>query len=180
VSAPTARPAVFRVVAWGAAVVAVAAGGSLGLRTFGPRVTAARRAGAQAMESVASSPAGAEAPPAPPPEPPMSAHERALLERSWLDSESIAPRADRIDPTTGERVGVFHGFGLLVDTVPPGARVLVAGEEMGVSPLLTSVACRHGEDVLVRAELGRQAASVRTRCRKDVLVKLALVLRSGR
>lgn len=130
-SAPTARPAVFRVVAWGVAVVAVAAGGSLG------------------------------------------------LERSWLDSESIAPRADRIDPTTGERVGVFLGFGLQVDTVPPGARVLVAGEEMGTSPLLTSVACRHGEDVLARAELGRQAASARTRCRKDVLVKLALVLRSG-
>lgn len=177
-SAPTARPAVFRVVAWGAAVVAVAAGGSLGLRMISTRLAAARRAGAQAMESVASSPARAEAPPAPPPEP-LSAHERALLERSWLDSESIAPRADRIDPATGERVGAFHGFGLLVDTVPPGARVLVAGEEMGESPLLTSVACRQGEDVLVRAELGRQAASARTRCRKDVLVKLALVLRSG-
>jgi len=177
VSAPTTRPAVFRVVAWGVAVVAIAAGASLGLRAVGGRVAAARRAGAQAAEAIGGSPARGE-PPAEQPE--LSPAERARLERSWVDSESIAPRSDRVDPDTGEQVRAFHGFGLQVDTEPAGARVFVAGEELGTSPLLTTVECSHGDEVVVRAQLGRLEASARTRCRKDVLVKLALTLRARR
>ncbi|HYS79462.1 MAG TPA: hypothetical protein VEM76_02070 [Anaeromyxobacteraceae bacterium] len=179
-SEPSTRPAVVRVVAWGLAAVAVAAGAGFGLRAATGQLAAARRATAQVADTVAGSPGPAEQTPPKPEGSALSPEEIARLQKSWLDSESIAPRSDRVDPATGERVGVFHGFGLQIDTVPAGAEVLVAGEEMGTSPLLTTVACRPGEELLVRAQLDRQVASTRTRCRKDVLVKLLLTLRPGR
>jgi hypothetical protein len=106
-----------------------------------------------------------------------SPEELAALQKSWVGSASIAPRDDRLDPETGEQVGYFQGFGLQVDTAPAGARVLVNGEELGTSPLLTTVDCRPGDEVAVRAERSGAGAAVRTRCRKDTLVKLRLALK---
>ena len=179
-SAPSTHAASYRIVVWGLAAVAVAAGAGFALHEVRGQLAAARRASAQVADTVAGSPGPAEQPPPKQEGSALSPEEIARLQKSWLDSESIAPRSDRVDPATGERVGVFHGFGLQIDTVPPGAEVLVAGEEMGTSPLLTTVACRPGEELLVRAQLGRQVATTRTRCRKDVLVKLVLTLRQGR
>jgi hypothetical protein len=105
-----------------------------------------------------------------------SPEELAALQKSWIGSESFAPRDDRVDPASGELVAPFHGFGLQVDSVPSGARVLVNGEEMGTSPLLTTVDCRPGDEVTVQLERGGERASARTRCRKDRLVKLRLRL----
>ena len=99
------------------------------------------------------------------------------MQRSWVGSESIAPRDDRVDATTGERTAAFHGFGLQIDGAE-GARVFVNGEEMGTSPLLTSVDCRPGDEVRVRAVRGTESARAATTCRKDVLVKLRLALRA--
>lgn len=106
-----------------------------------------------------------------------SPEELAELQKSWVGSESFAPRADRVDPATGERVAPFHGFGLQIDSEPSGARVLVDGEEMGKTPLLTTVSCRPGDQVAVQLERGEQRARVRTRCRQDALVKLQLGLK---
>jgi len=179
VSETSTRPAVFRVVVFGLAAVAVAAGAGFGLRAARGHVATARRVSDQVAQSVAGVPGPVEEAQPPPKQEgsALSPEEIARLQKSWLDSESIAPRSDRVDPATGERVGIFHGFGLQIDTVPAGAEVLVAGEEMGTSPLLTTVACRPGEELLVRAQLGHQVATTRTRCRKDVLVKLVLTLR---
>lgn len=117
---------------------------------------------------------------APEPErPSVSPEELAALQRSWVGSESMAPRDDRVDSATGERTGVFHGFGLQIDGAE-GARVFVNGEEMGTSPLLTTVDCRPGDEVRVRAVRGAEVARAATRCRKDVLVKLRLAPRTGR
>jgi hypothetical protein len=114
-----------------------------------------------------------------PERPSVSPEELAAMQRSWVDSQSIAPREDRVDAATGERVGVFQGFGLQIDGAQ-GARVLVNGEEMGTAPLLTTVNCRPGEMVEVRAVRGAESARARTKCREDVLVKLNLTLRPPR
>jgi hypothetical protein len=177
VSGPSTHPAAYRVVAWGLAAVVVAAAAAFGMNAARGHLATARRVSAQVAQSVAGAPGPAEQPQPTPERPALSPEEIAKLQKSWLGSESIAPRPDRLDAATGERVGVFHGFGLQIDTEPSGAEVLVGGEEMGTSPLLTTVACRPGDELVVRAQLGRQVASTRTRCREDVLVKLVLALR---
>jgi len=177
-------PAVRRIAFAAAALVGIAAVASLGLRGISGRVTEARRAAAAAASAASTAldriTPGAVSRPEPESPPPISPRELAELQKSWEGSESIAPRAERVDPSTGERVLPFHGFGLQVDTTPPGARVLVGEEEMGTSPLLTTVSCQPGDAVQVRAELGEVSAAATTRCRKDVLVKLALALRRRR
>lgn len=162
-----------------AALIAVAAGSALALRALRGRAGAVRRAAVGATAALGRAPgldgAGADGARRAEP-PPASPAELAELQRSWVGSEMIAPRPERVDPASGETVLAFQGFGLQVDTTPPGARILVDGEEMGTSPLLTSVACRPGDAVQVRAELGGRATAAKTRCRKDLLVKLSLPL----
>jgi hypothetical protein len=109
--------------------------------------------------------------------PRLTPEQRAEYQKSWIGSESIAPRDDRVDRHTGERVAGFQGFGVSIDTAPPGARVLVNGQDLGTSPLLASVDCAAGDRVEVVAELGRRRGRAETRCRKDTLVKLSVDLR---
>ncbi|HUK66093.1 MAG TPA: PEGA domain-containing protein [Anaeromyxobacteraceae bacterium] len=106
----------------------------------------------------------------------ISPEKLAELQKSWIGSESMAPRTDRVDPTTGERVGFFQGFGLQVDSSPQGASVSVNGEEMGTTPLITTVDCLPGEPVEILLSKGAADARATTRCRKDTLVKLRLRL----
>ncbi|HVI74106.1 MAG TPA: hypothetical protein VM683_03880 [Anaeromyxobacteraceae bacterium] len=164
----------WRVALAGAAFVALAAGAALGLRGASEHLRTARRTAAAATTALGGASGTSRTEPEAPP--PVSPSDLAALQKSWVGSESIAPRPERIDPTTGERVLPFHGFGLQVDTTPPGARVLVNDEEMGTSPLLTTVSCRPGGAVEVRAVLGDRSATASTRCRKDELVKIALQL----
>lgn len=149
------------------------AGGAFILR-YAARVVSAARSATPDLAAGLALPVPEAARPAE--KPPVSPEQLAELQRSWVGSESIAPRNDRVDPATGERVGTFQGFGLQIDTDPAGARVLVNGEEMGTSPLLTTVDCEPGEDVEVLAERAGLRARARTRCRADALVKLRLGL----
>lgn len=174
------RSAVRRIALAAVALVAVAALAAVGLRGASERMGAARRAATAANAALERTGSGGAAPPGREEAPPISPSELANLQKSWIGSESIAPRSARVDPDTGEEVLPFHGFGLQVDTTPPGASVVVDREEMGTSPLLTTVACRPGEPVRVQATLRGLSASAVTRCRKDVLVKLPLALRRGR
>jgi hypothetical protein len=167
--------AVRRIVLYSAALVGVLAVSAFALRGVLERVTRARAAALPALEGLAGAPAAAPAPE----RPPASPEELAAMQKSWVDSESIAPREDRVDPRTGEHVGAFQGFGIQIDGAQ-GARVFVNGEEMGTSPLLTTVDCRPGDAVEIRAVRGPESARAATRCRKDVLVKLRLALHPGR
>jgi hypothetical protein len=100
----------------------------------------------------------------------------ARTRRGWEKVEVMAPRDARVG-ADGERVAPFHGFGLSVDSSPPGARVLVGGQDMGLTPLLTSVDCRPGEAVEVRLEAKAFRPQARTvRCRADALVWLTFKL----
>jgi hypothetical protein len=165
--------AIRRVVLVSAVLLAILGASAFALRGVLERVGRARSASSQILDGLPVRQA------AEPERPPVSPEELAALQRSWVGSRSIAPREDRVDPTTGERVGAFQGFGLQIDGAP-GARVFVNGEEMGTAPLLTTVDCRPGDDVEVRAVRGRETARAATKCRKDVLVKLVLALRPAR
>lgn len=165
--------AIRRIVLASAALVGILALSALALRGVVDRVGRARSAALPVLD-------GLSAPAAPEPErPPVSPEELAALQKSWVGSESIAPRDDRVDAATGERIGDFHGFGLQIDGAQ-GARVFVNGEEMGTAPLLTTVDCRPGDALEIRAVRGTERARAATTCRKDVLVKLRLTLRAGR
>lgn len=166
--------AIRRVTLAAAALVAILAVSAFALRGVLHRVGRARGAALPVLDGF---PAARQPPE--PERPPVSPEELAALQRSWVDSQSIAPREDRVDPATSERVGAFQGFGLQIDGAQ-GARVLVNGEEMGTAPLLTTVDCHPGDEVEVRAVRGTERARATTRCRKDVLVKLRLSLRPVR
>ncbi len=158
-----------------AALVVMAAVSAIAIRAILARVRGTH-GGVPTLEALLAP--GAEGRPTPPPEERrVSPEELAALQKSWIGSQTYAPRSDRTDVGTGERVGAFQGFGLTVDTAPPGARIVVNGEEKGTSPLLTSVDCAPGEEVKVVAEQGRLRGRAATLCRKDVLVKLQMALR---
>ncbi len=139
------------------------------------RVGAARRAALPLLEGLPGTPRDQE-----PEKRPVSPEELAALQKSWVDSQTFAPRGDRVDRTTGERVAPFQGFGLQIDSEPAGARVIVNGEEMGTAPLLTTVDCRPGDEIEVRLVRDAESARAVTRCRVDALVKLQLRLAPGR
>ena len=160
-------------------LAAVALVGFLAISAFAVRgvlgrVGAAHRAASPLLEGLPVAPRDAESQ-----RPPASPEELAALQKSWVGSQSLAPRGDRMDPATGERIGPFQGFGLQVDGAA-GARVIVNGEEMGTAPLLTTVDCRPGDEVEVRLLRGSESARAVTRCREDALVKLELRLATAR
>jgi hypothetical protein len=102
--------------------------------------------------------------------------EAARAQRGWQKAEVLAPREARRD-AGGELVAPFHGFGLSVESSPPGAGVRVAGREVGETPLVTSVACQPGAPVEVRVERRPYAPQVRTvRCRADTLLTVQVTL----
>jgi len=166
--------AIRRVVLAAVALVGVLAVSAFALRGVIGRVGRARSSASQVLDDL---PAARQ--PSEPERPSVSPEELAALQRSWVGSQSLAPRQDRVDPATGERTGVFQGFGLQIDGAQ-GARVFVNGEEMGSAPLLTTVDCRPGDEVEVRAVRGPERARATTRCRENVLVKLNLSLRPAR
>ncbi|BDG09527.1 PEGA domain-containing protein [Anaeromyxobacter paludicola] len=123
------------------------------------------------------SPSAQATPDPQPAKPVLSEAEQAEVRRGWERSSTIAPRSEQRDPATGEVTLPFHGFGLSVDSTPPGARVLVDGRDLGETPLLASVTCAPGAQVEVRVEKPPLAAARRTTtCRSDTLVKLAVTL----
>jgi len=174
--APHGR-SVRRVAVMGAVAVAVAGGGALLLQGTLARVAATRRSASAMMEGL---PGGLKASEQPPERPAVSPEQLAALQKSWVGSENLAPRDDRVDRETGERIGFFQGFGLQIDSTPAGARVVVNGQEMGTSPLLTTVECDPGDEVAVELDRSGERARATTRCRKDTLVKLQLRLKRRR
>jgi hypothetical protein len=106
----------------------------------------------------------------------LTPEERAELDRSWIGSETIAPRDAVLDRASGDEVAPFHGFGVDVETAPTGARVLVNGVEVGTAPIVASVRCAPGERVEVRAERGRARGHAQTACRQDALVRVKIAL----
>lgn len=99
---------------------------------------------------------------------------RAL--RGWQKVEVLAPREAKAGPD-GELVAPFQGFGLSIESTPAGATVRVAGQDLGETPLLTSVNCQPGEPVEVRVERRPLRPQVRTvRCRADALVTVRVTL----
>ncbi|HET6439778.1 MAG TPA: PEGA domain-containing protein [Anaeromyxobacter sp.] len=100
-----------------------------------------------------------------------------LEKRALGEASTIAPVEAERDGS-GERVRRFAGFGLSVESVPGGARVLVNGEEMGTTPLTTSVRCLAGEEVRVEVRKDGYGPARRvTRCRVDQLVEMAVGLK---
>jgi hypothetical protein len=168
------RGALRRIGLVAAALVAMATFSALALPSLLSRVRSARSTAG--IDAMLPSPRDIEVRGAPE-ERKVSPEELASLQKSWVGSQSYAPRSDRLDPATGERVGAFEGFGLTVDTEPQGASILVNGEELGTSPLLTTVDCAPGEEVRVEARRGRLRARTVTRCRADQLAKLRMALR---
>lgn len=101
----------------------------------------------------------------------------AAAEKTWERSTAI-PASDAVVDRSGERVRWFQGFGLSVESTPPGATVLVNGKERGETPLTTSVECKPGEPVRVEVRKpGVRPERRTTRCREDQLVELSLELR---
>lgn len=89
---------------------------------------------------------------------------------------TIEARAGQVD-ATGERVRWFQGFGVSVESSPPGAAVLVNGREAGETPTTTSVSCAPGDEVVVEVWMeGRRPQRRVTRCRQDQLVELTVEL----
>ncbi len=169
------RGAIRRIGLVAAGLVAAATFSAFALPSVVGRVRGVR-SGPSGLEAILPSPGAADERSAPA-ERKVTPEELAALQKSWIGSHSYAPRSDRVDPTTGESVGAFEGFGLTVDTEPQGARISVNGEEKGTSPLLTSVDCAPGEEVRVEARRGSLRARAVTRCREDRLAKLQMALR---
>ncbi len=101
----------------------------------------------------------------------------ARAEKVWERSTAIAPSEAAADET-GEKVRRFEGFGLSVETRPSGAQVRVNDQDMGRTPLVTSVDCLPGDPVKVEVRKpGYLARERTTTCREDQLVEMTVDLR---
>lgn len=101
----------------------------------------------------------------------------ADAQRAWQGTSTLAPSPGRRD-ASGETVRRFQGFGVEVESVPPGARVLVNGAEAGETPLVAAVACSPGAAVSIEVrKAGHETWQTVTRCRADALVELAATLK---
>ena len=102
--------------------------------------------------------------------------ELAKASSGWRKVEFMAPREGKAT-ARGERVVPFQGFGLSVDSTPSGASVAVDGKVLGVTPLLTSLPCRPGDQIAVEVTLKPNRSGRRQiRCRADELVSVTIPL----
>ena len=103
-----------------------------------------------------------------------------MEERTWGQADFVAPQEPRPD-ASGEITSRFKGFGISVESQPSGAHVLVNGEDLGETPLVTSVSCEPGVRVIVRLIKSPLLLAERvTTCRDDTLVALSAKLRQRR
>lgn len=101
----------------------------------------------------------------------------AKAQRGWATSETIAPR-DPVRDASGELTSPFQGFGLSVETTPPGASVLVDGRDLGETPLVAGVDCRPGDQLEISVERrGYRPHRQVVRCRADTLLTIPITLR---
>ena len=99
-----------------------------------------------------------------------------LQQRNLAGATTFAPRQASVTPD-GERVAPFQGFGLSIDSTPPGAGVRVDGRDVGQTPIVTSVDCAPGREVEVAlTRRGYRPARRTVRCRADALVEVGLRL----
>jgi hypothetical protein len=101
----------------------------------------------------------------------------AELEREGLSrSSTLAPAEAAVD-ATGERVRRFEGFGVSVESTPPGAWVRANGEALGTTPLVASVPCTPGAELVLEIG-GPRLRTVRraVTCREDTLVEVSVKL----
>lgn len=133
----------------------------------------------------AAGPAGATEPPRHPEAPTSAEIEAAreaeidagrLQQRNLAGAATFAPRSASTT-AEGERVAPFHGFGLSIESTPPGAGVRVGGVDVGETPIVTTVDCAPGRVVEVRVEKrGFRPVRRAVRCRADALLELTVAL----
>jgi hypothetical protein len=156
----------------------------------GPLAAVASGLGALAGAAQAGAIGSDQAPAPTPPTPPRSdgptaaeleaaraAEEELAKARSgWRKVEFMAPREGKA-AARGERVVPFQGFGLSIDSTPSGASVAVDGKVLGLTPLLTSLPCRPGDQIAVEVTLRPNRSGRRQiRCRADELVSVTIPL----
>lgn len=101
----------------------------------------------------------------------------ARAEGAWKNSTAIAPSEATAD-ASGENVRWFEGFGISVESTPAGAQVLVDGQDLGQTPIVSSLACQPGDEIRVEVRKPPRRPQARTtRCRKDQLVELRFELK---
>jgi hypothetical protein len=120
-------------------------------------------------------------PPAPPPEArgaATAAQRLARLQQESLGKSTVlAPQEAKVD-AAGERIRWFQGFGLSVESEPKRAAVRVDGRDVGETPLVTTVDCAPGDEVVIEVhKKGRKPQRRTTTCREDTLVELRVKLR---
>lgn len=99
-----------------------------------------------------------------------------LQQRNLDGAVTFAPRGASTT-AEGERVAPFHGFGLSIESTPPGASVRVGGLGVGETPIVTTVDCAPGREVEVRVEKrGFRPVRRAVRCRTDALLELSIAL----
>jgi len=95
----------------------------------------------------------------------------------WTKSQTFAPREPERD-ASGSMVSPFQGFGVAVESTPPGAQVAVNGQALGQTPLVASVPCRPGQALDLSLTLpGHQVHRRGLRCRADTLQHLTVELK---
>jgi len=99
-----------------------------------------------------------------------------LQQRNLEKSTIFAPREARTTPE-GDRLAPFEGFGLSIGTTPAGARVRVNGDDVGETPIVTTVDCEAEQDVeVVVQKPGYQSSSRHVRCRSNALLEISVAL----
>jgi hypothetical protein len=95
-----------------------------------------------------------------------------------VTSTAIPPQDAALDSQSGEKIRRFQGFGLSVETRPSGAQLLVNEQDVGETPLVTSVECEPGD--LVKVEVRKRGFISRARtttCRQNQLVEMMVDLK---
>ena len=103
-----------------------------------------------------------------------------IQERNLSHAVFIAPTGGTTTPD-GEHVAPFVGFGLSIETSPAGATASVGGSEVGRTPIVTTVDCAPGEEVVLAVgKRGFKPARRTVRCRADQLLTVSVALQPDR